>query len=72
MYRCALCGGVFQQPDDWTEDDVELEYAINAGYLPDEHYQDREMVCDDCYKRVMAWINSPEGRAYEERHGVYR
>lgn len=46
-YQCALCEGVFVT--DWSDEEAEAEYAENFGDDPD-----REVVCDDCFKKMTA------------------
>jgi hypothetical protein len=47
-FRCALCGGEFRKA--WPEDEALEEQREVFGEVPDE---ERAVVCDDCYRRVM-------------------
>ena len=47
-YKCAQCGGTFDKG--WTDDEALAEKSAN-GF--DE--LDCAVVCDDCYKTIMAW-----------------
>jgi DNA-directed RNA polymerase subunit RPC12/RpoP len=49
-YKCACCGGIFQHG--WTEEEAKEEYKKNFGKEVTT-MQDKEIVCDDCYKKLM-------------------
>ena len=71
-FKCDVCQGVFQNEDDWTEEMVKAEYHELSKHLPQELYDDYGVVCDDCYVKVVDWINSPAAIEYERSHGIYR
>lgn len=50
-YKCASCGGVFQ--DGWTEEDAKSEYMETFGKAVSKS---DAVVCDDCYKKIMEEI----------------
>lgn len=52
-YKCAMCGGVFEK--EWSDEEAKAEQEDNGwGDIADE---DMEIVCDDCYKKVMTQFN---------------
>lgn len=53
-YTCQLCGGEFQSNSDWSDDDAKAEWEKN---FPDDKWEDRAIVCDDCYKPIMTNVN---------------
>ncbi len=52
-YECALCHGTFEK--DWTDEEALAEYE--ATFTEEERQDVREVVCDDCYKKIMKWAN---------------
>lgn len=47
-YRCASCVGVFEKA--WSDEEAKTELATNfPGFEPD----DCDLVCDDCYQKLM-------------------
>jgi len=54
-FRCKNCGGVFER--EWTEERALAEYRKMFGGLPDALYKDKEVLCDDCYKKLMIKIS---------------
>lgn len=51
-YKCEHCGGTFPYDPEWSDEDAMDERATNGwGHVPDE---DMAIVCDDCYKKMMA------------------
>jgi DNA-directed RNA polymerase subunit RPC12/RpoP len=52
-YQCAMCMGIFDFSDDWTDKDARKE-AIENGFDPDA--EDNEIVCDDCYQRMNSQV----------------
>lgn len=49
-YTCANCGNEYESG--WTEAEAEAEAKANWGALAEK---DREVVCDDCYRKFMGW-----------------
>lgn len=50
-YKCDLCGGVFDfiRDETWSEEKANQEYeALFSGCS----YNNREVICDDCWKLV--------------------
>ena len=47
-YQCAMCGGIFET--EWTDEEAieELHEAFGEVMV-----DDCEIVCDDCYKKIM-------------------
>lgn len=45
-FKCAACGGVFEE--DWSDEEAQAELAANFGVPPSEC----DVVCDDCYKKM--------------------
>ncbi len=74
-YTCAMCGGRFENPDDWTEEDRLAEEKKYFGELrPDE----RDSVCDPCFQKVHPEnyphaveiaVEAVQRHRLEERHG---
>ncbi len=48
VYKCSLCGGEFESD---TSDEEVLEEAKEL--FPEHSYDKMEIVCDDCWKKVM-------------------
>jgi hypothetical protein len=55
VFRCAMCGGVFQKT--WSDDEA-IEEAIAKGIKP-EDIADGCLVCDECYRKT-PWGGEPE------------
>ena len=53
-FRCAHCGGVFEE--EWTEERALAEYWKIFGKLPDELKKAKAELCDACYKKLMIKI----------------
>lgn len=53
-YRCEKCGVVFQDVEEWTEEEREAEMVERFGPVPME---DRALVCDNCFNAIMANFN---------------
>jgi DNA-directed RNA polymerase subunit RPC12/RpoP len=47
-YTCDECGGTFKR--DWSDEEALEESRILFGDIPEE---ERAIVCDMCYKRIM-------------------
>lgn len=45
-YKCSCCGGEFEKG--WTDEEAEEEMTNKFGYIEEE---DRDIICDDCYKK---------------------
>lgn len=58
IYWCDHCGGMFEAA--WSEEEAVAEAKTNWGDLPKE---DREQVCDLCYRKFMAWMAGNQGNA---------
>ena len=61
-YQCASCGGVFDSKpkEGWTEKDKWAEHDRN---FPGASHEDTEVVCDDCYLKMIA-ADPPPGMVY--------
>jgi hypothetical protein len=53
-FVCGVCGGEFIKG--WTDAEALAEYADNWSQLPPADFNDKALVCDDCYAKVMAWV----------------
>lgn len=49
-YTCEVCKGEFVKA--WPDDRAAAEHETVFGAPPED---DAGLVCDDCYKRVIAW-----------------
>lgn len=58
-FTCAQCGDTFDTDPDWTEADVAAE-AEAHGFL-DGPNPDNVIVCDECFKKIMAYNDHPIG-----------
>jgi len=54
-YRCAMCGGIFEEST--SEEEAWEEHDRN---FPGEPHETAEIVCDDCYQEMTA-LESPPG-----------
>jgi hypothetical protein len=54
-YTCEACRGVFEQG--WSDEERDAEALAIFGELAEE---DKAIVCDDCFKRMMG-----------DMHGVF-
>ena len=52
-YTCAQCGETFKS--EWSDEEAQAE--ARANFSPEE-LADTAVVCDDCYKMLMAWYRS--------------
>lgn len=52
-YECAVCHGVFESEEDWTDEDRIAEMEINFGEVPES---ERESVCDVCYRKMVKLV----------------
>jgi len=59
-FTCENCGGTF--PYAWSDSDAMEEAKENFGDVPKDELS---IVCDDCYKEIMAWSETEEGKAAE-------
>ena len=50
-FRCAQCGGVFEE--EWSEERALAEYWKIFGKLPDALYKAKAELCDACYRKLM-------------------
>lgn len=46
-YKCSMCKNIYENL--WTDEEAEKECIENYGEEM-AHGEDREIVCDDCYK----------------------
>lgn len=46
-FKCNVCKNIFIQ--EWTIEEAEKEYREKFGDIP----KDEELVCDDCYKKII-------------------
>lgn len=53
-YICAMCGGIFEKG--WSDEEAWAEH--DANFLGMSH-DESEIVCDDCYQKMIA-INPPQ------------
>lgn len=51
-FTCESCNGVFTSG--WTEEEAMEEYKQSKHYEPDH---DKGLVCDDCYARIIKWLD---------------
>jgi DNA-directed RNA polymerase subunit RPC12/RpoP len=51
-YTCAACGQTFN--NGWTDADAEREAKQVFGVSGARHRSDMAVVCDDCYKAMIA------------------
>ncbi len=65
QYKCDACGGVFDKVEDWTEGDAVAEAEEAFPGLMDAPAEERGVVCDDCYKAMMAEPACREGQGAE-------
>jgi hypothetical protein len=49
-YTCALCNGVFEFEEEWTDGDAVQEMEEIFPGIPKEEC---DIICDDCFKKVM-------------------
>ena len=56
-YLCSLCKETFEKG--WTDAEAEAEYL--ATFTEQERQDVREVVCDDCYKKIMEGANNERG-----------
>lgn len=49
-YTCDNCGRTFEKT--WSDDDALAEATELFGEIPPE---ERAIVCDDCWREIMAW-----------------
>jgi hypothetical protein len=54
-FTCKLCKGVFER--EWTEEKALAEYRKMFGGLPDALKKDKDVLCDDCYKKLMIKVS---------------
>lgn len=52
-YTCAKCGGVFEYA--WTDEEAEAE---RQEKYPSFSQAECDIVCDDCFKQVDAWVTN--------------
>ena len=56
QYTCAECGGVFEEQ--WTTEEAVAECLGVFGVPDADTNPGMVVVCDDCYKRLMATLGS--------------
>ena len=62
-YRCENCLEVYEK--DWSDDEAQAEYEANFPNAAKQGVP-RAIVCDDCYKEMIAWKDPKEAdRKYE-------
>jgi hypothetical protein len=52
QFTCAACHETFDVDEDWTEEDKIAEYGETFGDRP---LVDVDVVCDDCYPKILGW-----------------
>ena len=52
-FTCALCGETFQQA--WSHEDAKAEFA---EAFPDDQDEATEILCDDCYKEALDYVEA--------------
>lgn len=62
-YKCDVCGKVYLKGQ--TDEEARAEYEQN---FPQTQGDEKAVVCDDCYQRLMAWWRD-RGREWYERRG---
>lgn len=50
-YTCAECGGEFEKG--WSDEEAKAEFGAE---FTSHDLDDAALVCDDCYKKIMAGI----------------
>lgn len=68
-YTCAQCGGTFEKDPEWTDEDVLAEAEVH-GFLYDPDPQN-VVVCDDCFKQIMAANDHPVGERLPRRNLIW-
>ena len=63
-YECAVCHGRFEK----TRSDEEALAEMRETWRPHDGDEDQGTVCDDCFRRIMAWAES-EHPEYLRRTG---
>lgn len=61
-YKCAACGGVFEQ--EWTEEEAQAEAVRDFPGMDTQDPNQSAMVCDDCYKAMRAAAPMPWGEPW--------
>lgn len=54
LYTCAQCGESCLS--NWSEEAAESEYYERFGHLPKEIREERQVICDYCYRKYMQWM----------------
>ena len=54
QYTCSLCKETFEKG--WTDSEAIAEYV--ATFTEEEREDVTEVVCDDCYKKIMEWAKN--------------
>ena len=57
-YTCENCGGTFEKN---RSDEEAMAEALAADRFPVGEPVDVAVICDDCYNRMMAWIETQGG-----------
>ena len=50
-YKCSCCEGIYKKG--WSDEEMEAEAKDNFNV---ESYTDEDIVCDDCYNKIMPSI----------------
>lgn len=51
FYKCSICGGTFDlvRNETWSEEKAIAEYK---KLFPNSKWEDRRVVCDDCWEQI--------------------
>jgi hypothetical protein len=56
-YTCASCKGTFEKGQSDEDAAAELTETFGGVFVP----EDCDVVCDDCFQRMMAWAGTEAG-----------
>lgn len=65
MFRCAVCGNVYEKA--WSDEEAMKESRELWGEIPEE---EREVVCDDCFHNRSAKDVREMGNEYKGQFNV--
>jgi hypothetical protein len=57
-YTCGACGGTFSTSPSWTDDQARAEALARFGKMDPT----MAVVCDDCYRDILKWLATDEGK----------
>lgn len=53
-YTCAACHETYEKTGKWDDIDAKAEYLSLYPECRDDEF---DVVCDDCYKQIRAWLS---------------